>query len=92
MTEHRVPRRTFLTTAAATVAGATLGASRLARAADAPAPSPMRANGAASPSAVRLGVASYSLRKFPLDKSISACNPLDDVILNFPGVTPLPPL
>jgi sugar phosphate isomerase/epimerase len=86
MADHRVPRRTFLTTAAATVAGATLGVSRLARAADALAPSPLRDVVAASPSAVRLGVASYSLRKFPLDKSLEMIKTLRTPYVNFKSV------
>ena len=86
MTDPRVPRRTFLTTAAATVAGATLGVSRLARAAEVSAPSAVRAARAASPSAVRLGIASYSLRKFPLDKSLEMMKTLRTPYVNLKSV------
>jgi sugar phosphate isomerase/epimerase len=86
MTEHRVPRRTFLTTAAATVAGASLGVSRLARASEPSAPASRRATSGVSPSAVRLGVASYSLRKFPLDKSLAMIKALRTPYVNFKSV------
>jgi sugar phosphate isomerase/epimerase len=84
MTDHRVPRRTFLAAAAATVAGATLGVSRAGRIAEAAAlpPSPR----AASPSAVRLGVASYSLRKFPLEKALAMMKELRTPYVNFKSV------
>ncbi|MFL5606869.1 MAG: hypothetical protein ACJ8AD_10530 [Gemmatimonadaceae bacterium] len=85
MTDPRVPRRTFLATAAATVAGASLGVSRLARAAEGSAPTRPRA-AEVSPSAVRLGVASYSLRKFPLDKSLEMIKALRTPYVNFKSV------
>jgi sugar phosphate isomerase/epimerase len=85
MTDHRVPRRTFLAAAAATVAGATLGVSRAGRVAEAAvlpaAPDSTRAFG--SPSAVRLGVASYSMRKFPLDKTLEMIKALRTPYVNF---------
>jgi sugar phosphate isomerase/epimerase len=86
MTDHRVPRRTFLAAAAATVAGATLGVSRSSRTAEAaPLPAP-RASGAAAPSSVRLGVASYSLRKFPLEKALAMIKELRTPYVNFKSV------
>ncbi|MDQ6633932.1 MAG: sugar phosphate isomerase/epimerase [Gemmatimonadota bacterium] len=86
MTDSRVPRRTFLTTAAATVAGATVGVSRLARAAESSTPSSLPAARTVSPSAVRLGIASYSLRKFPLDKSLEMMKTLRTPFVNFKSV------
>ena len=56
MTEHRVPRRSFLTTAAATMAG------------------------------TALGVASYSLREFPLDKALEMIKTLRTPYVNFKSV------
>jgi sugar phosphate isomerase/epimerase len=84
MTDPRVPRRTFLAAAAATVAGATLGISRAGRIAEAATlrPSPR----AASPSAVRLGVASYSLRNFPLEKALAMMKELRTPYVNFKSV------
>jgi sugar phosphate isomerase/epimerase len=84
MTDHRVPRRTFLAAAAATVAGATLGGSRAGRIAEAAALP--RSPRAASPSAVRLGVASYSLRKFPLEKALAMIKELRTPYVNFKSV------
>lgn len=85
MTGPRVPRRTFLATAASTVAGAALAASGGRRDAAAavlparvPAPSPR--------TAVRLGVASYSLRKFPLDTALEMIRALRTPYVNFKSV------
>jgi sugar phosphate isomerase/epimerase len=82
MTEDRVPRRSFLTTAAATVAGATLGVSVT--------PAPGRAGSRrederrlAPPHEVKLGVASYSLREFPLDKALEMVKTLRTPYINF---------
>jgi sugar phosphate isomerase/epimerase len=87
MSDHRVPRRTFLAAATATVAGATLGVSRLGRAAEvAAAPVPDRAGMAAAPSTVRLGVASYSLRNFPLDQTLEMIRSLRTPYVNFKSV------
>ena len=82
MTEDRVPRRSFLTTAAATVAGATLGVSAtpaLGRA------GPLREDERllAPPHEVKLGVASYSLREFPLDKALEMVKTLRTPYINF---------
>jgi sugar phosphate isomerase/epimerase len=82
MTKERLPRRSFLTTAAATVAGATLGVSA--------APSLARAGSTstdhrayAPPHEVKLGVASYSLREFPLDKALEMVKTLRTPYINF---------
>jgi sugar phosphate isomerase/epimerase len=91
MTDHRVPRRSFLTTAAAGVAGAALGVSALpglARAAS------TRIAGteaddvfsAAAAAEVKLGVASYSLREFPLDKALEMIKTLRTPYVNFKSV------
>jgi sugar phosphate isomerase/epimerase len=84
MTDDRVPRRTFLTTAAAGVAGAAIGLPALpslVRAADSPAHS-----SAAPPHEVKLGVASYSLREFPLDRALEMVKTLRTPYVNFKSV------
>ena len=88
MTDHRVPRRSFLTTAAATVAGAALGvgaAPRLARAAGSSTSAPLIDDTlvAAAATDVRLGVASYSLREFPLDTALEMMKTLRTPYVNF---------
>ena len=87
MTDSRVPRRTFLTTAAATVAGAAIGvAGTPARArASSPAGSSTRAD-PAPPHEIKLGVASYSLREFPLDKALEMIKTLRTPYVNFKSV------
>ena len=85
MTEDRVPRRSFLTTAAATVAGATFGVSAtptLGRASE----SHRDDRRLAPPHEVRLGVASYSLREFPLDKALEMVKSLRTPYVNFKSV------
>ena len=85
MTESSMPRRSFLTTAAASVAGAAIGtgaAPALLRAAAAPS-APRQA---AAPSAIRLGIASYSLREFPLDKALEMIKTLRTPYVNFKSV------
>ena len=84
MSEHQVPRRTFLAAAAATVAGTALGASRLGRVAQAAEPrvAPTRPT-PDTVIAVRLGVASYSLRNFPLDKALDMIRALRTPYVNF---------
>ncbi len=86
MSEHRVPRRSFLTAAAASMAGAAMGlgtSAGLARAADVP------GDGMSEPFVpdgggyVRLGVASYSLRSFPLDKALEMTKALKTPYINF---------
>lgn len=85
MTGPRVPRRAFLATAATTVAGAALAASGGRRAAVAAA-APSFAPVAAPRTAIRLGVASYSLRKFPLDKALEMIRALRTPYVNFKSV------
>ena len=90
MTEQGVPRRAFLTAAAATVAGAALSttaAGQVAHAAAWAAGGPPRTDGPASPmGSVRLGVASYSLRKIPLDKTLEMIKALHTPYVNFKSV------
>ena len=77
MWDHQMPRRGFLKTAALGAAGAAVGLP----AADSPAvasPGPLRAG----PDALRLGVASYSLRKFPRDKMIQMTKALNTPFVN----------
>jgi sugar phosphate isomerase/epimerase len=84
MTDDRVPRRTFLTTAAASVAGAALvpAIPSLARGArvedEAPAAAPVHE--------IKLGIASYSLREFPLDKALEMAKTLRTPYINFKSV------
>ncbi|MFL5619103.1 MAG: sugar phosphate isomerase/epimerase family protein [Gemmatimonadaceae bacterium] len=88
MTEARVPRRSFLTTAAASMAGAALGVAatpsigRAVESSDgddrAPAPAP--------PHEIKLGIASYSLREFPLDKALEMAKTLRTPYINFKSV------
>jgi sugar phosphate isomerase/epimerase len=88
MTEARVPRRSFLTTAAATVAGAALGVAAT--------PSIGRSDEqrlgddrSAEPAPVheiKLGIASYSLREFPLDKALEMAKTLRTPFINFKSV------
>jgi sugar phosphate isomerase/epimerase len=87
MTEHQVQRRTFLATAAATMAGAAVGLGRFGRVASAaPLPAAGDAPRAAAPSALRLGVASYSLRNFTLDKALEMIRALRTPYVNFKSV------
>jgi sugar phosphate isomerase/epimerase len=88
MTDRHVPRRSFLTTAAVTVAGTALGVAGtpvLARASmasltDAPEPAP------APVTEVKLGVASYSVREFPLDTALEMIKTLRTPYVNFKSV------
>ena len=82
MTEERVPRRSFLTAAAASVAGASLGIATT--------PALGRASARdtadrafAPPHEIKLGVASYSLREFPLDKALEMVKTLRTPYINF---------
>jgi sugar phosphate isomerase/epimerase len=87
MTDPLLPRRRFLATAAATAAGASLGVTRLARAAAAVVPAAPPARDVHAPAtAVRLGVASYSLRKFPLEKALEMLKVLRTPYVNFKSV------
>jgi hypothetical protein len=83
MSEPSFARRTFLTTAAAGVAAAAMGAPRPLPAARA------RASGGVAPrdaGAVRLGVASYSLRTMPRDRAIAAVRALGTRYVNVKSV------
>jgi sugar phosphate isomerase/epimerase len=86
MTDSTLPRRHFLTTSAVAVAGALIGA------AAAPGTAGARARSDAAPrrtpqaSAFNLGVASYSLRNFPLDKALEMVQALRTPYVNFKSV------
>jgi sugar phosphate isomerase/epimerase len=89
MTEDRVPRRSFLTTAAATMAGAALGVAAspsLGRAAAETGHGDDRGAAPAPPHEIKLGVASYSLREFPLDKALEMVKTLRTPYINFKSV------
>jgi sugar phosphate isomerase/epimerase len=91
MSDQRVPRRSFLTTAAASVAGAALGvagAPAIARAAGQHPSGTARVDGssAPAPTEIKLGVASYSLREFPLDKALEMIKTLRTPYVNFKSV------
>ena len=88
MTEDRVPRRSFLTTAAATMAGAALGVAAtpsLGRSAES-SHDDDRSSAAAPPHEIKLGIASYSLREFPLDKALEMAKTLRTPYINFKSV------
>ena len=88
MTEDRVARRSFIATAAASVAGAALGVAATPAAGRAtesalgddrgPAPAPVHE--------IKLGIASYSLREFPLDKALQMAKTLRTPYINFKSV------
>lgn len=85
MTEDRVPRRSFLTTAAATVAGAALGVAAtpsLGRSAES-SPSEGRVPAPEPTHEIKLGIASYSLREFPLEKALEMAKTLRTPYINF---------
>src|SRR5215218_4247327 len=86
MTEERVPRRSFLTTAAATVAGTALGVAAtpsLARATATASNDEDRPSALAPVHEVKLGIASYSLREFPLEKVLEMAKTLRTPYINF---------
>jgi sugar phosphate isomerase/epimerase len=87
MTDQRLPRRSFLTTAAVTVAGTAIGvagtpaigrAAALAASLDPLASAPTHE--------IKLGVASYSLREFPLDTALEMIKTLRTPYVNFKSV------
>ena len=86
MSKHNVPRRTFLATAVAG-AGAALGLASAPRALRAAGVAAVEAEGkTAAPTAIKLGVASYSLREFPLDKALEMIKALRTPWVNFKSV------
>ena len=88
MAESPVQRRHFLATSAATLAGAALGAVTLPRVALALGESvsdPQR-TGLTAVTAIKLGVASYSLRDFPLEKALDMIKVLRTPYVNFKSV------
>ena len=86
MTESSVPRRSFLATSAATVAGGVLGAAAVPRVARAVTETPPRRAREAAPGAINLGIASYSLRNFPLDRALEMMKALRTPYVNFKSV------
>jgi len=84
MSENQLPRRRFLSVTAMSVAG--VAVSGIApRPAFASRPTRMNA-GHAAPRAVKLGVASYSLRKFPREKALEMIKALRTPFVNFKSV------
>ena len=84
MTDSNVPRRTFIAAAgAAAVAAATGLSSRPALASG-----PIRSSGGdhAPAGVIKLGVASYSLRNFPLEKALEMIKTLKTPYVNFKSV------
>ena len=88
MTEDRVARRSFLATAAASVAGAALGVAATPAAARATesALGDDRGPALAPVHEIKLGIASYSLREFPLDKALQMAKTLRTPYINFKSV------
>ena len=86
MTDSTLPRRHFLTTSAAAVAGALVGAAALPAAADARARSDVAPRPTPAKSAFNLGIASYSLRNFPLEKALEMVQALHTPYVNFKSV------
>lgn len=82
MNDHDQPRRTFLKS---TLAGAAAlaGAPALLRAASVVVPPARDATAMADDAGVKLGVASYSLREFPLDKALEMIRALRTPYVNF---------
>ena len=93
MTDTSVPRRSFLAAAATGIAGAAAAIASAPSLAEAAATAvsshrPQRSSGGTAPiaSAVKLGVASYSLREFPLDKALAMMKTLRTPYVNFKSV------
>jgi sugar phosphate isomerase/epimerase len=86
MTESRVPRRDFLATSAATVAGAVLGVGAVPRVVEALTVSHDAAPLKTAAGAIKLGIASYSLRKFSLEKALEMMKALRTPYVNFKSV------
>ncbi len=86
MTDQPLPRRAFLTASAVGLAGAALGACASAPArTDVAGEADSRATTLAA-SAIKLGIASYSLREFPLDKALEMAKTLRTPYMNFKSV------
>lgn len=85
MIDPRLPRRAFLVTAATTAAGAALAVSGAHREASARS-IPRRAPVPSPRTPIRLGVASYSLRKFPLATALEMIRALRTPYVNFKSV------
>jgi sugar phosphate isomerase/epimerase len=84
MTDHSFARRTFLQTAVAAASARVMVG--LPRAAQTRRRDGESAPGAPPPSAVKLGVASYSLRKFPRDRAIAMIRALGTPYVNLKSV------
>src|SRR5881409_322740 len=80
MSDHAVPRRRFLTTSAAAMAGAVMSATATGQPPQPPQPP------APPPTSLQLGVASYSLRNFPRDRTIEVVKALGTPYVNFKSV------
>jgi sugar phosphate isomerase/epimerase len=88
MTESNVPRRRFLATSAGSVAGVVLGVSAVPQVAEGLTKSDATTPAKRSVKAgeIKLGIASYSLRKFPLDKALEMMKTLRTPYVNFKSV------
>ena len=87
MTDQRLPRRSFLTTAATAVAGTAIGVAGTPAIGRAATLAAGRDPDAAAPrQEIRLGVASYSLREFPLDTALEMIKTLRTPYVNFKSV------
>ena len=82
MSSHSIPRRTFLGTVAASATGAAIAATvRPGLLSATTASARERSTAAATP--IKLGVGSYSLREFPLDKALEMIKTLRTPYVNF---------
>src|ERR1700757_2547478 len=80
MSDHAVPRRRFLSTSAAAMAGAVMSATATGQPPQPPQPP------APPPTSLQLGVASYSLRNFPRDKFFERVRALGTPYVTFKSV------
>jgi len=84
MSKHSIPRRTFLGTVAASATGAALAAAAKPNILSAATIATGARLTPSVPSApIKLGVASYSLREFPLDKALEMIKALRTPYVNF---------
>ena len=86
MTESSFPRRSFLTTAAASVAGAAMGVGAVPSILRAASSTRAATSDTVVATAIKLGIASYSLREFPLDKALEMAKTLRTPYINFKSV------